>query len=263
MRLKFARRRPITNFPGVLLKISTEVDVSLPLKGGPLTLNREITLADIGDAIGAKFRMMFNEHAALSYELDPAHTESEKNVALLIACAELTSIAKWRFPLVMRLTRLVHALDGVSKGISDPMLTPKYRVGGRAAPSMERFRLYCVLAVEAKCTLDGIGRTEDTKSFLMALEQSEEPQITLAQWASLFETRSDSLVSNEEKRRCNLIKEWSKPRAIERLSPLVLREHGIWSKYTRREHSKESRGIYMFFLSLALLQAKSLVEARG
>jgi hypothetical protein len=262
---KLFRRRPFKKLPISSFKLTAEIDVTLP-HDVTLPLNvlpHEWSVGDLEEAVGAKYRMMFNAHAALSYELDPTHTESEKDVALLKACHELASIAKWKFPLTIRLIRLLHALKGLSEGISDPMLEPKHRVGGRAAPSMERFRLYCVLASEARCAIKGEEPDEARKSFLRDLEQSKDVKIPSDKWEVLFKTRRDYQGSNEEQRRCDLIYEWSKPRSVERFSRHVLTEHGIWSRFIRNRHSEHGHKIYLYFLSIALLQAKSLVEARG
>src|SRR5262249_2974537 len=155
-------------------------------------------------AIGAKVRMSFNELTALSYELDPTLTEIEKNVAVLIACAELAEIAKWPFPLVIRLTRLVHCLDGLSKGIRDPLLEPKNPMHGRPTQSIERWRMYCVLAVQARRALDGENAKKAQTSFLRDLEHALELERASPMWHVLFNARSDSQAASEEERRCML-----------------------------------------------------------
>jgi hypothetical protein len=260
MTLMYARRRAFDRFAGKSRKLSCEVDVTLPLNGEPPTFRHEWSLSDL---VGAKLRMLFNAHAARSCELDPDKTEAEKNVALLVACSELAHVAKWPFYVHLRLARIILALEALSKGFRDPMLEPKNLVSGRYAPAVTRWRIYCVIALQAKSRLVAMKPYEATKAFLKELEQAIEIDSSSPQWRILFPLRGRTKVFDEEKRRCASIREWSKQRSVQGLKEPVLKEFEVWSRNILNCSESDREEAYSFALSLAVLQAKSLLGSRG
>ena len=260
MRSKFARRRPFK--ARATKRLEQEIEVSLPLKGDLPDVNRLWSSQDLADAICAQIRMQINLANAKAIERDTTRDEAEKNVATLVGCLELARIANWPFYLQQRLIRIIEALRSLSNGIRDPMLEPKYPASGRAAPAVERLRMYCALAVQAKRRLDGASSKDARMSFLKDLEHAIELDSSSRKWEVLFPARGRQ-VADGEKRRCKLLDEWSKPRAINRLSKLVLPVYKIWSKQLQNCPSESHREAYLVALSFAALQAKSLLEVRG
>lgn len=251
---KYVRRR--------LVELRSPVAI-LPQNAQLEHINREWSLDDIADAICAQICLQQNRASAKSVELDATRDEAEKNIDLLLACSELARIAQWPFYLHLRLTRLILALHGLSKGFRDPMLEPKNPVPGRAAPSVARWRISCVIAVEAKVRFSGITPKDATRAIMKELKQAIEFESSSVQWKVLFPLRGRAEFSDEEERRCASIDEWSKPRTVQRLKEPVSTEFELLSKAILNCSEDNRKEAYLFALSLAVLQAKSLLASRG